>query len=133
MKSSQNELLGPPGGLMEEGVQYNTYRVHGVAQSVFFGIATEKTHLFLFFFVSVCVTRVYITKICNYVLAEDCNFLYLYNYVFPTYIPALENLIKHSCSHGLFLLIAKALLTDCNINRNFPVGRRKSKILGNQD
>lgn len=51
--------------------------------------------------------------------------LYMHTYVLPTHIPALENLIKHSCSHGLLLLIAKALLTDCNINRNFPVGREK--------
>lgn len=53
--------------------------------------------------------------------------LYIHMYVLPIHIPALENLIKHSCSHGLLLLIAKALLTDCNINRNFPVGRKKTK------
>ena len=41
------------------------------------------------------------------------------------YLPDLENLIKHSCNHGLLLLMAKARLTDCNINRNFPVCQKK--------
>jgi len=40
----------------------------------------------------------------------------------------LESLIKHSCSHGLFLLIAKARLTDCSINRNFPVSEKIRQV-----
>lgn len=82
----------------------------------------------VFFFLSVCFKS--ICKLHKYVVMSLYNVtscIFIHTFEHTTHIPALENLIKHSCSHGLLLLIAKALLTDCNINRNFPVGRRKNK------
>lgn len=56
----------------------------------------------------------------------NCH-IYFYINLCCLYLPELENLIKHSCNHGLLLSMAKARLTDCNINRNFPVSEKKKK------
>lgn len=113
---------------MEKGVWYNTYAVPCIAQPVFSWVLPWKTNHLIYVHISLCFKSIYTLQ--KYVVMSLYNItscIFIHTYVLPTHIPALENLIKHSCSHGLLLLIAKALLTDCNINRNFPVGRRKKQ------